>query len=46
MVDHIYTANMADREELVETIVGLRQEKNIQKEQVRLLKTTVARLKK
>lgn len=35
-----------DSEKLVETIVTLRQEKNVHEEQIKLLKTTIMRLKK
>ena len=37
---------MPDREEMADTIIALRQTKNTQEEQIRLLKVTCARLQK
>ena len=37
---------MPDKEEMAETIIALRQTKNVQEEQIRLLKVTCARLQK
>ena len=45
-VDESYKKSMPDKEEMVDTIIALRQTKNIQEEQVRILKVTVAKLQK
>ena len=41
----IYRANLPDKESLFNDILMLRQVRNVHEEQIRLLKTTVARLK-
>lgn len=46
LIDKILKVNEPDREEMVETIITLRQQKNIHEEQIKLLKTTVFRMKK
>jgi len=46
VLDKIWKTGLPDREEMLETIMTLRQEKNIHEEQIRLLKTNTARLKK
>ena len=45
-LDDIYKAGLPDREALVDTIVTLRQEKNIHEEEIRLLKVNNAKLKR
>ena len=42
----IYRTGLPDREQLVDTIVVLRQEKNMFEEEIRLLKVTCAKLKR
>lgn len=42
----MFRTGLPDREQLVDTIVALRQDKNGQEEQIRLLKVSCARLKK
>jgi len=42
----MYKANLPDKEQLLEDILVLRQTKNVNEEQIRLLKVTIARLKK
>jgi len=37
---------LPDREQLVDTIIALRQEKNLNEEEIRLLKVAYARIKK
>jgi len=46
VLDDIYKTNLPDREALVDTIVTLRQDKNHNEEEIRLLKVNNARLKK
>ena len=45
-VDEIYKTGMPDREEMVDTIINLRQAKNCYEDQIRILKVTCARLQK
>jgi hypothetical protein len=45
-MDKALKASEPEREAMVETIISLRQQKNIHEEQVKLLKTTVFKLKK
>lgn len=46
VLSDIYRTGLPDREALVDTIVTLRQEKNFNEEDIRLLKVNNARLKK
>ena len=46
MLSDVFRTGLPDREQLVDTIVALRQDKNGQEEQIRLLKVSCARLKK
>jgi len=46
VLDEIYRTGLPDREQLVDTIVALRQDKNAYEEENRLLKVSCARLKK
>ena len=43
-LDEIYKSGMPDREEMLDTIISLRQTKNTQEDQIRILKVTCARL--
>ena len=45
-LSEVFRSGMPDREELVDTIVALRTEKNYHDEEMRLLKVSCARLKK
>ena len=46
VVDDIHATSLPDREQLVDTIVLLRQQKNLNEEENRMLKVACARLKK
>ena len=46
VLSDIHKTGLPDREELVDTIVNLRLEKNLHEEEIRLMKVTCARLKK
>ena len=46
VLDDIHRTGLPDREQLVDTIIALRQEKNLNEEEIRLLKVAYARIKK
>lgn len=46
VLDNIYKTGLPDREQLVDTIVALRVDKNAYEEENRLLKVSCAKLKK